>query len=988
MGAWQSSHSLLARTIVGREAILERLDRLLEVGGSAGQVIAIAGDAGLGKTRLVTALVGQARARGRLVLVGRASPLEVSLPLGALQEALREERRTSPAAPTPDDSLAASFPGLLLPELGTRVRGSDVDRGVLFEAAARYLRARAARAGLVLVLEDLHWADPTSHALVGHLARATRDAPLLIALTYRPDEAPSGSSLDKLRHELARERLGEEVLLGPLTPTGIALMLRDILAVDPDREVLAMVASASAGNPFVIEELVRDAVAGGRLDPTEGRWTVEGPIVLPGTVQEMLLRRVRALNEDEQDVLAWAAVLGERFDSDVLAAVAELTEPAALQVLGRLRSAALVTDGGSDGRLAFRHALTRDAVLGELLGPERRRRHARVLQVAEAHPEAVPGLPLEEMLEHALGAGDRPKSFDYSIQAGGRSVDLGGYQEARSHYERALALWRPGDGLDMRASLFMRLGYLTGDVGGGFSYLLIEPRSWQHFEEARKLYEEIGDMTAAALATAGVVWSGQALDVLDDLRRARERLGPNAPPEAVCQILCRLAEREFLVGNTHTALRISSEGLALIEADSQGSGPGRFTGRWQLRSSFVLTAAIARWWLGDDASGRATMLALADEALQRNDRLWAALAYHTLCRQSLDWPPDAVRYAERGMELAGEDAPSKMAAWFAYLRAHAYVHDGEWEAADASLDRAGALLDDTPDQPFLHQALGMVRGELALGRGELSRAVDILQPLVPEVDASCGRIFRRVMRVGLARALLAEGDLAGARRSLAPLIARWEAAEEGPFMLSALLPMAAVEVASALGDTQASAHWWAELAALGSGPRADYAHALADLTGGLGAARPTLDSVACAVEGDGRRWEGAWMRVAGADVALRAGDADQAARLAAAALDRFRALEAEGWCQRCEGFLRRLGHRVPGRRTPSGAGGLTAREAEVLGLVVDGLSNRAIAERLVISEGTAGRHVANVFAKLGAHSRLEAARIAAERGLLQSADTV
>lgn len=127
------------------------------------------------------------------------------------------------------------------------------------------------------------------------------------------------------------------------------------------------------------------------------------------------------------------------------------------------------------------------------------------------------------------------------------------------------------------------------------------------------------------------------------------------------------------------------------------------------------------------------------------------------------------------------------------------------------------------------------------------------------------------------------------------------------------------------------------------------------------------------------------MRIVGADVAARVDHTGQAAELAAAALERFRNVEADGWCRRCEATLRGLGRRVPGHRTARGPGGLTVRELEVLALVVDGLSNRAIAERLVIAPGTAGRHVSNVFAKLGAHSRLEAARIAAERGLLQGA---
>jgi ATP/maltotriose-dependent transcriptional regulator MalT len=366
----------------------------------------------------------------------------------------------------------------------------------------------------------------------------------------------------------------------------------------------------------------------------------------------------------------------------------------------------------------------------------------------------------------------------------------------------------------------------------------------------------------------------------------------------------------------------------------------------------------------------------------------AVLALNYLARQSIDWPSDSARYAERGFVLATERGLVATAAWLAHLWAQAHVHQGEWGAADALLDRAEAHLAERPDQPFLRMALAIVRAEGALGRGELARVVETLEPLLPEVDERQGRIHMRMVRVALARALLAGGDAAAADAALAPLVDRWVRDEEGPFMLSALLPMAAAEIACALGDPDGAERWSAELAALGSGPRADYARGLAELTRGSRTEPPTIEDAACAVEADGRRWEGGWMRIIGADAAGRADDANQACRLAAAALERVRAMEADGWCRRCEASLRRLGLRVPGHRTPRGPGGLTAREAEVLALVVNGLSNRAIAERLFISEGTAARHVANVFTKLGAHSRLEAARIAVARGLLPSPDTV
>jgi len=148
----------------------------------------------------------------------------------------------------------------------------------------------------------------------------------------------------------------------------------------------------------------------------------------------------------------------------------------------------------------------------------------------------------------------------------------------------------------------------------------------------------------------------------------------------------------------------------------------------------------------------------------------------------------------------------------------------------------------------------------------------------------------------------------------------------------------------------------------------------------------TIDNAAMAVEADGRVWEGAWMRIVGAEVARRADYPEQAAALATSALERVRATGAEGWCRRLEAQLRELGLRVPSRRSGQGAGGLTRREVEVLRLVAEGASNQEIARRLFISKATAVRHVANIFAKLGARNRAEATRVAGERGLLETSE--
>ena len=636
----------------------------------------------------------------------------------------------------------------------------------------------------------------------------------------------------------------------------------------------------------------------------------------------MLLRRVRALGAGDRELLRWAALLGERFDPGLLALLGERSERATLQALGRLREAALVADGpeGGDGRLAFRHALTREAVLGELLGPERRRRHARVLEVAEALPGAASGLPLEEMLEHALGAGDRVKSLAYSIQAADRAADLGGYHEARAQYERALALWRPGDGLATKAGLLMRLGYLTSHVGGGLLMWVRQEQSRQHFDEALRLYEEIGDTPSAALALAGSVWSRQKIDVLDDLRRARERLGPDAAPEAVCQILCRLADREFLVGHPRAALRTSAEGLALLEAQAGGGDPSHFPRRAQLRRSFRLTSAAATWWLGDDASGRATMLALADDALAGNDHLLAALAFNYLCPAEHRLAP-----GRRPLRRAGNRARRAGTGCRRRPRGSRTCGPRRTSIWGSGRRPTRSSIAPRPTSPRCRISRSCAwrwawsGGSSPSGEASRSRRSTSWSRSCPSstsgrggsTGAWCGSAWRGRCWPRATRR--------GARAALAPLVDRWERDEEGPFALSALLPMAAVEVGDALGDADEAARWSTELAALGAGPRADYARALAELTGSPAPrCGPPSRMPPAPWRSDGRRWEGAWMRITGAGAALRADDADQAAALAAAALERFRAMEAEGWCRRCEGLLRRLGRRAPTSATGPG----------------------------------------------------------------------
>jgi hypothetical protein len=317
--------------IVGRGPVITRIDEALDASASSGAVLRIVGDAGMGKTRLVQEAAERARARGRLVLEGRATPTDAASALGVFCDLVRADRRARPDADLPADPLAASFPSWLLPELATPPGESELDRGVLFEAASRYFRALA---------------GPASHALIHYLARTSASDPVLLLLTYRPQETPEDTSLSQLVHELVRDRLGDEVVLQPLDEPAVGALVAALADCAPDAEALATIATMSGGNPFAGEEIVRAALEEGHLDPASGRLRTGGRLPLPQTVQDMLVARVRRLSPGDRELLRWACVAGESFDVRLLIAVSGGSEDEVLAGLDRLSAAGLMADEG------------------------------------------------------------------------------------------------------------------------------------------------------------------------------------------------------------------------------------------------------------------------------------------------------------------------------------------------------------------------------------------------------------------------------------------------------------------------------------------------------------------------------------------------------------------------------------------------------------------------------------------------------------------
>jgi DNA-binding CsgD family transcriptional regulator len=946
--------------------------------GASGTTIALVGEAGIGKTRLARHAAEAARAAGRDVVEGH-STLGLAEPLGTICDAVRAAGRVG-LVPAGRDRLAAGFPALVLPELG----GGEIESGNLgatFEAAARYLAGLSARRGLLLVVEDLHWADATTLSLVPFLARTLRREPIAFVLTFRPDDETGAPALAGMRAELARERLAQELILAPLSSDEATALLADALGTAPAPDVRDELVRLSGGNPFALEELARAAAESGWLDAATGRRAGAGPVELPWTLSEAIQARAAALAPPERELLAWAAAIGERFELVLLVAAAGLPVDDALASLERLQAAGLVVEDTADSdrdAFAFRHALVHEALAREGLAATRRRRHQRLLQAAD---ELVVGGMLDvsdsELARHALAGGDRARALVHSRAAAARALELGAVEEAAAHLERAIGLWRTEDGPSMRAELLFACGRLRTRLARGDS------RAAGLLEEARAAYLDLGDEAAAAWSLAVLAddrWrGGESSRPFREWERAIPDLRRTGPPEALRWALATYARALAFEKQVGAAARAAEEGLALVPAAA--TADEAFD-----RVSLLSTKGTIALWRCDATASRALFGEAVRLAIEHHDDLGAAQAHHlrSLANILLVSVPEMVEGQTRAVELVARHGLRELQAYYVECLAYVAVHAGDWARARRLIDECESLLD--PDDPaeWTRWGLGEDRAWLLVGEGELELAEQAYTALLGSGLTRRSARFGDDTREGAAIARLLGGDAPGALELLRPTVDSFlELIAGGEAEPDSMSPKVAVLVAAGEGRPAAEIVSWAA-ALLPGHPYIRCCQALLDLPSDPARAAAALEEAASSLVAGGHRLEGAWQRVAAAVIAADVeGGGPAAIALLRSAHDRFRAMGSEAWCRRIQERLRALGERAPSPRTrATGPGGLTAREAEVLGLVAEGLTNRQIAETLVLSQNTVIRHVANIFAKLDVKSRAAAVAIAAERGLV------
>ncbi len=418
--------------MIGREAELLALEEAVRDRAER-PVALVAGEAGVGKTRLVRELRERQLAAGATVAVGSCVELGADLlpyapfveSLGRLVEDLGEGADELLGAARPD--LAILLPGL---SPGTDpATGGGGSRGRMYEAVRAVLDRGPDP--LVLLLEDVHWADRSTLELLDYLARRLRHGRTLLLATYRTDELHRRHPLPPVLAELARAGRSTRIEVGPLDGAQSARLVRE-LGVDAEAvAVVDAIARRSEGNPFLLEELIAAGV--GEAKP------------IPGTLRELLLARVGSVDASTRRALGIVAALGRP-------AEAELVELAwngsGADLDGALRDAVdrglLVVNPGDGRRLAFRHALLAEAVVDDLLPGERVRLHATLARILATRPDlasATPAGAAAELAHHFLESRDLPAALEAVVRAADAAVVARAYPEARTLFERALELW-------------------------------------------------------------------------------------------------------------------------------------------------------------------------------------------------------------------------------------------------------------------------------------------------------------------------------------------------------------------------------------------------------------------------------------------------------------------------------------------------------------------------------------------------------------------
>ena len=1003
--------------LVGRDADLDVLTGLLGMAAAGQSVVAlVSGDGGIGKTRLAAELATTARERGFTVLSGGCAELAGAIPYLPLAHALRNAAAGPSAGELAEAVAARPVLTQLLPDrpITPAVTSPPSDdapglgRQRLFGAVLGLLTELAAASPVLLILEDMHWADESARDLVTFLSRVLRRERVAMVVSYRTDDLHRQHPLRQVLAELLRLPSVTPLRLGPLDPAAMADHLTALCGRPLGIAELSQLIRRAGGNPYYAEELLAAADQG------------TGGLVLPASLGELLLSRAERLPEAARQVVQAAAVTGCHVDDELVMLASGLAAAEYEKAMRQVVAQQLLVPDGPDG-YAFQHALLREAVYADLLPGERTRLHARLASVLsdERRLAEVPGTAAE-LAHHCLASQDLPGALAASVRAAKEAERQGAPADAHRQYERALSLWNQVadperiSGTDRSSLAF--LSALRAADGG---------QADRAVDRLRELISALDGSDPALLCRAS-----ERLAYL--LTEGDDRDGAQAAAEAAVAALPanppRWERARALATHASVLLRQRDLGPARLQA-GQAQAAARAAGALRVEADAMVTLGLI-----SEQSGRTEEAVNLLERAHRQARggtantgsrrrhqvpaercdcgtclLGAELraAFH-LARAQLDLgdPVGAAGPAHEGARRARK-AGLGMAPYGLDLQClHYLVHyaGGAWDHAEQIAGDFAVRATSVAEARLSAVALSV-----EVARGRTAQIADRARWLEPFFAAD--RSAECTARGQLAEHALWQGDGKTAIAQAEAAIRAAQAWEQG------YGPLAVRPAAVALGALADGA--------VADGAVAEEAHQQASAAADRlleiarkGAARPRpRDSARAPGRGWRARAEAEWLRAVGRNdpAAWQAVvEAFGASSPYETARSRWRLAEAFAQAGQHEAARREwqlaaqtagdlgavplqaavddLGRRArlaPAPRRSSELGEqshgplarLTTRELDVLRLLAAGRGNKDIGATLFISAKTASLHVSNIMTKLGAASRIEAAAIAHQQGI-------
>ena len=964
---------LVSPVLVGRDDLLDLAGRrIAEVLAGDGRFVLLAGEGGIGKTRLLNAIEDRAKASGFRVARGGTYPSDRHVQGAVLIDVARWLARS----PDPDLLEAGDA-------LDRIIRAAPVDgtgdahrrRRILTLDASEVIAGLAGSGPVLLELEDLHWSDDLTLQILETVASRIGGTPLLIVGTYRSDELFPRVPMREWRARLTGRRLAEEVRLARLTNADTATMTSAILgsSLPAARDLVDAVQTRSDGIPLHIEEIL--ALHGAAVPAAEDT----RPSGLPGSVEDAIIGRIEARSPDAIAVARAGAVIGRSCDLALIAAVTDRPMDELAAPLAELADHFLLLPSRVPGRYAFRHALICDVIYEHIAEPERRRLHERTAEAAADRTD----LGGEAFLAIQYERAGRPaEAFSTARSAAAAASAMSSHREAHALYEIALRTaptdLAPAERADLLAA-FATSAAATDDNAGAD----------RAFADARAAFLAAGDPVRAATLLAPHVAVRHLLG--DDLvtREAMLQeglaelgaLGTAAGsddarlhgPRAV--LLAAIAAANMLDRRLDVAIEVATEARRLAAAAGDATTERHAT--TTLAACFVFAGRMDEGW--------ALLAGAVEEAKAAKREADASRAYRMIGSSAsvLVEYDRAERWLREGIDHAEAAETWNDRHYMAAHLAHVFWATGRW---DAARDLASHALSDGRGGITTRITALHVLGYVTMGRGELDAAREHLDE-ARRLGESMGELQRLSPALwGLAEVALAADDPALAadlaERGAAASAAVDDAAYLYPFVVTG------TRAYLALGDPGAARDWLGRVAVPierrgipGTLASLDHGRGLlAAADGSTGLARTLLVAAAAGWRDRRRAWEATWAQLDLARCHLRSNQRAEAVRAASVARDAALGLPAP--------TIARAAEEIIGRRRSSddvdGWAPLSAREFEVARLVAQGRTNPEIGAELRISRKTVSAHIEHILDKLSVDRRAGIAAWVGARPVLHS----